>query len=59
MQRALAYFSSLYGVFPKGHFKGTELEGAEALDGSLFLGAARLTDEYMGQGTMRWKRVIS
>jgi hypothetical protein len=53
-QRALAHFSSLYGACPKGYFKGTGLEGAEALDGSLFLRAARLTDEYMGQGTMLW-----
>jgi hypothetical protein len=54
IQRALAHFSSLHGACPKGYFSGTELEGAEALDGSLFFRAARLTDEYMGQGTMLW-----
>ncbi|KAG2056639.1 hypothetical protein BDR06DRAFT_1040353 [Suillus hirtellus] len=51
IQRAFAHFSSLYGARPKGYFKGTELEGAEALDGSFFLLGARLTDEYMREGT--------
>ncbi|KAG2340757.1 hypothetical protein BDR05DRAFT_865594, partial [Suillus weaverae] len=41
-QRAFAHFSSLYGARSKGYFKDTELEGAEALDGSLFLLATRL-----------------
>ncbi|KAG2149132.1 uncharacterized protein EDB93DRAFT_1240430 [Suillus bovinus] len=50
IQRALAHFSSLYGTRPKGYFKDTELEGAEALDGSLFFWAAKLTDEYMSEG---------
>lgn len=54
IQRAFAHFSSLYGARPKGYFKDTELEGAEALDGSLFLRAARLTEEYMGEGTRPW-----
>ena len=54
IQRAFSHFSSLYGTRPKGYFKGTELEGADALDGSLFLRAARLTDEYMNQGTSSW-----
>ncbi|KAG2151107.1 uncharacterized protein EDB93DRAFT_1240158 [Suillus bovinus] len=53
-QRALAHFSSLYGARPKGTFCGTELEGAEALDGSLFLRVARLTEEYMSGGTRFW-----
>jgi hypothetical protein len=51
IQRAFAHFSSLYGTRPKGYFMDTELEGAEALDGSLFLRAARLTEEYMSEGT--------
>ncbi|KAG1832309.1 hypothetical protein DFJ58DRAFT_750394 [Suillus subalutaceus] len=54
IQRAFAHFSSLYGTRPKGYFKDTELEGAEALDGSLFLWAARLTEEYMSEGTGHW-----
>jgi hypothetical protein len=54
IQRAFAHFSSRYGTRPKGYFKGTGLEGAEALDGSLFLRAARLTDEYMAQGMRNW-----
>ncbi|KAG2131324.1 hypothetical protein DEU56DRAFT_455247 [Suillus clintonianus] len=55
-QRALAHFSSLYGARPKGYFKGTELDGAEGLDGSLFLTAARLTEEYMSEGTRPWSQ---
>jgi len=54
IQRALVHFSSLYGIRPKGYFTGADLGGAEALDGSLFFRAARLTDEYMGRGTMNW-----
>lgn len=56
IQRAFAHFSSLYGARPKGSFGGTELEGAEALDGSLFLRAARLTEEYMNEGTRSWSQ---
>ncbi|KAG0692193.1 hypothetical protein DFH29DRAFT_1084919 [Suillus ampliporus] len=56
IQRAFAHFSSLYGARPKGYFKGTELEGAEALDGSLFLRAASFTEEYMNQGTKFWSQ---
>ncbi|KAG1889810.1 uncharacterized protein F5891DRAFT_1280784 [Suillus fuscotomentosus] len=56
IQRALAHFSSLYGARPKGSFGGTELEGAEALDGSLFIRSARLTEEYMSQGTRTWSQ---
>jgi len=53
IQRAFAHFSSIYGTRPKGYFAGTALEGADALDGSLFFRAARLTDEYM-KGTRSW-----
>ncbi|KAG2047281.1 hypothetical protein BDR06DRAFT_1014030 [Suillus hirtellus] len=56
IQRALAHFSSLYGARPKDSFEGTELEGAEALDGSLFIRSARLTEEYMNQGTRTWSQ---
>ncbi|KAG2740712.1 hypothetical protein P692DRAFT_20881154 [Suillus brevipes Sb2] len=56
IQRAFAHFSSLYGARPKGYFKGTELEGAEALDGTLFFTAAKLTDDYMIQGAKVWDR---
>ncbi|KAG2065051.1 hypothetical protein BDR04DRAFT_1161882 [Suillus decipiens] len=51
IQRAFAHFSSIYATRPKGYFKDTGLKGAEALDGSLFLRATRLTEEYMNQGT--------
>jgi hypothetical protein len=50
IQRAFAHFSSIYGARPKGYFAGTELDGAEELDGSLFLRAAVLTADYMGWG---------
>ncbi|KAG2065071.1 hypothetical protein BDR04DRAFT_1109131 [Suillus decipiens] len=50
LQRAFAHFSSIYGTRPKGYFKDTGLEGAEALDGSLFLRAARLTEEFTNEG---------
>ncbi|KAG2130381.1 hypothetical protein DEU56DRAFT_740645 [Suillus clintonianus] len=56
IQRAFAHFSSLYGTRPKGYFKDTELEGAEALDGSLFFTAARLTDEYIIRDAKVWDR---
>ncbi|KAG2063736.1 hypothetical protein BDR04DRAFT_1123063 [Suillus decipiens] len=51
IQRAFAHFSSIYGTRLKGYFKDTGLKGTEALDGSLFLRAARLTEEYMNEGT--------
>ncbi|KAG1773707.1 hypothetical protein EV702DRAFT_1243059 [Suillus placidus] len=47
-QRAFAHFSAIYGTRPKGYFAGTELDGAEELDGSLFVRAAVLTADYMG-----------
>lgn len=47
-QRAFAHFSAIYGARPKGYFAGTELDGAEELDGSLFVRAAVLTADYMG-----------
>ncbi|KAI5992342.1 hypothetical protein F5J12DRAFT_859832, partial [Pisolithus orientalis] len=42
IQRSFAHFSTLYGNRPAGYHKGTELEGAELLDGSLFVRAALL-----------------
>lgn len=44
IQRAFLHFASLYGTTsPPGSFAGTELEGAELLDGTLFVRAAGLT----------------
>ncbi|RDB30618.1 Questin oxidase [Hypsizygus marmoreus] len=45
LQRALAHWGSVYGGRKAGEtdFEGTELEGAESLDGSLFLRVAGLT----------------
>ncbi|KAI6118361.1 hypothetical protein F5141DRAFT_614817 [Pisolithus sp. B1] len=48
LQRSFAHFSTVYGNRPAGYHKGTELEGAELLDGSLFVRAALLTANYMG-----------
>ena len=48
IQRAFAHFDTLYGRHPAGYFKGTELEDAELLDGSLFLRASVLTADYVG-----------
>lgn len=36
-ERALAHSAALYGTRPRGYFKDTELEGAEYLDGTLFV----------------------
>ncbi|KAI6118350.1 hypothetical protein F5141DRAFT_999900 [Pisolithus sp. B1] len=47
IQRSFAHFSTIYGNRPAGYHKGTELEGAELLDGSLFIRAALLTANYM------------
>ncbi|KAK0440239.1 hypothetical protein EV421DRAFT_1737318 [Armillaria borealis] len=48
IQRALAYFAALYGTRVGGlpDFSQTELPGAEKLDGTLFLRAARLTAKH-------------
>ncbi|KIK95047.1 hypothetical protein PAXRUDRAFT_25666 [Paxillus rubicundulus Ve08.2h10] len=48
IQRTFAHFNTMYGLRPAGYFKDTELEGAELLDGSLFVRAAVLTANYMG-----------
>lgn len=48
IQRAFAHFSTIYGIQPKGYVAETELDGAEELDGSLFVRAAVLTADYMG-----------
>ncbi|RDB21723.1 Oxidoreductase AflY [Hypsizygus marmoreus] len=49
LQRALAHWGSVYGSRKAGKadFEGTELEGAESLDGSLFLRVAGLTKARM------------
>ncbi|KAJ7608922.1 hypothetical protein DFH06DRAFT_1247725 [Mycena polygramma] len=49
LQRALAHYASLYGDVPAGTFKGTELDGSELVDGSLFVRSAGLTMERMGR----------
>ncbi|KAG6867506.1 hypothetical protein C0993_001915 [Termitomyces sp. T159_Od127] len=51
LQRALAHYASLYGTREAGRkdFTETELEGAEKLDGSLFIRVAGLTAERLGR----------
>ncbi|KAI1789889.1 hypothetical protein LXA43DRAFT_892066 [Ganoderma leucocontextum] len=50
LQRSLAHFASLCGTTPKAHFKdlGVELDGAEELDGSLFVRTAGLALDQVG-----------
>ncbi|KAG5634320.1 hypothetical protein H0H81_002425 [Sphagnurus paluster] len=43
--RSLLHYANAYGRRPAGHFAGTELEGAEFLDGTLFVRTAHLTHE--------------
>ncbi|KAF9005072.1 hypothetical protein BDQ17DRAFT_1353733 [Cyathus striatus] len=45
LQRPLLHYSKMYGETPKGTFANSILDGAEELDGSLFLRVARLTSE--------------
>ena len=50
LQRALSHCASLYGTTRRGHLKdmGVELEGAEKLDGSLFVRTAGLALDRLG-----------
>ncbi|KAG6834242.1 hypothetical protein H0H93_010978, partial [Arthromyces matolae] len=63
LQRALAHYSSLYGTREAGQedFKGSGLEGAEVLDGSLWIRVAGLAAERLGrvregQSAGKWDR---
>jgi hypothetical protein len=47
-QRALAHWSARYGTRPRGYFEGVGLEGAEHIDGSLFVRTGTLTLEKVG-----------
>ena len=47
-QRALAQYARVYGDYPVGSFKGTELKEAELLDGTVFVRAAALTMDRLG-----------
>lgn len=49
IQRALAHFDTLYGLTPAGRFERIKgLDGAEALDGTLFLRVAGLIQDRVG-----------
>ncbi|OBZ73218.1 hypothetical protein A0H81_07059 [Grifola frondosa] len=66
LQRALAHYAAHYGTVPAGHFaelarQSPGLEGAEVLDGTVFVRAAGLTADRMGwmregQEEMNWDR---
>ncbi|KAH9895753.1 hypothetical protein C8Q73DRAFT_644436 [Cubamyces lactineus] len=48
LQRALMHNATVYGTRDAGYFTGTELEGAEVLDGTLFIRVAGLTADRLG-----------
>ncbi|KZV90270.1 hypothetical protein EXIGLDRAFT_720589, partial [Exidia glandulosa HHB12029] len=48
LQRSLAHYGMLYGDRTKGHWTGTEVEGAELLDGSVFVRVAGASLERHG-----------
>ncbi|ESK83662.1 hypothetical protein Moror_2162 [Moniliophthora roreri MCA 2997] len=54
LQRTLAHYSALYGsrTAGKADFAETELLGADRLDGTLFVRAAALTAEKLGQDNL-------
>ncbi|EGN97420.1 hypothetical protein SERLA73DRAFT_57794 [Serpula lacrymans var. lacrymans S7.3] len=59
LQRALAHFAAIYGTRKAGYFHGTELEGADKLDGTLFVRVATLTADRLawmreGQDGQGW-----
>ena len=61
-QRAVAHYSVIYGDRKAGTFTGTELPGAELLDGTLFVRVAGLTSRRLGwlrEGDKRgeWDRI--
>ncbi|EJF59777.1 hypothetical protein DICSQDRAFT_108392 [Dichomitus squalens LYAD-421 SS1] len=61
LQRALLHNATVYGARGAGEFAGTELEGAELLDGTLFIRAAGLTANAIGwlkegQKAREWDR---
>lgn len=43
IQRTFAHYAQVYGNLEAGHFKSSELKGAERIDGTLFVRAANLT----------------
>ncbi|EJD52981.1 hypothetical protein AURDEDRAFT_110799 [Auricularia subglabra TFB-10046 SS5] len=49
LERTLAHYAALYGDRPKGHWAGTELEGAEELDGSVFVRVAGASLKRLGR----------
>lgn len=48
LQRALLHNATEYGTRGAGHLVGTGLEGAEALDGTLFIRVASLSADRLG-----------
>ncbi len=58
IQRALAHYAAMYGTRPARHFAGTELPGAELLDGTLFIRAAGRTAERTSQASDEGKEFV-
>lgn len=65
LQRSLAHYAALYGTRTAGgtDFANTELEGAELLDGTLFIRIAGLTADKMGwvregEEVRNWDRIV-
>ena len=48
LQRALKHFAELFEQTESGYFAGTELEGAEYIDGTLFIRAASVSADRFG-----------
>ncbi|KAI0776927.1 hypothetical protein BD413DRAFT_523845 [Trametes elegans] len=48
LQRALLHGATVYGTRAPGHFADTGLDGADVLDGTLFIRAAGLTADRLG-----------
>lgn len=51
IQRTLLHFAQVYGGREAGYFEGTELKGAEKIDGTLFMRSANLTAMKMSSAT--------
>jgi hypothetical protein len=53
LQRTLSHYAQVYGCTEPGYFKGSELKGAEKIDGTLFVRAANLTAFRLNQGAAK------
>jgi hypothetical protein len=51
LQRTLSHYAQVYGNLEPGHFKGSELKGAEKIDGTFFTRTANLTAMRLNSGS--------